>query len=87
MVKEANSIASDEASERVSSDTELRDSVPFLPEFVESSLDFVRNSLAANLSAIVGETAGIALGHENVEVRVALLNAGREILQVFGIAP
>lgn len=58
-----------------------------LLKFVESSLDLVCDSLAPNFSTIVGEASSVALGDQDVKVRIALFDASREVLQVVRVAP
>lgn len=87
MVQQSNSVSSNEAAERISSDAEFRDSVPVLLQLLESGLDLVGDTLAAELNAVVGEAARVALGGKNVKIGVPLFDAGIEELQVVWMSP
>ena len=87
MVEKPNGVSSDETSERVPSDAELLDIMAIFPQLLKSCLDFVRDSLAANFSAIVRKASCVALGDQDVKIRISLADACGEVLEVVRSAP
>ena len=76
VVQQTDSVSSNESTKRISSNTELRDSVALFLQLLKPSLDLIRNALAAKLNAIVGETTRVALRYKNVKIGESLSNAG-----------
>ena len=68
VVQQTDSVSSNESTKRISSNTELRDSVALFLQLLKPSLDLIRNALAAKLNAIVGETTRVALRYKNVKI-------------------
>lgn len=58
-----------------------------LLQFLESSLDLIRDALAAKLDAIIGEASRVAFRNEDVEIGVSLADGGGEEFQVVRITP
>jgi hypothetical protein len=75
VVQQADSVSSNEATKRISRDTELRDSVALFLQLLKPSLDLICNALAAKLNAIVGEATRVALRYKNVKIGKSLSNA------------
>jgi hypothetical protein len=61
--------------------------VSVLLQFLESSLDFIRNALATKLDAVIGEASRVAFRDEDVEIGVSLTDRGGEELQVVRVTP
>lgn len=76
VVQQTDSVPSDKATKRISSDTELRDSVALFLQLLKPSLNLICNALAAKLNAIVSEAARVALRYKNVKIGESLSNAG-----------
>lgn len=87
VVQQSNCISCNQTSQRIPSDAEFLNIVAIFLQFLQSCFDFICNTLATKLNAIIGEAARVAFGYEDVEIRVSFSNSGGKILQMFRIAP
>ena len=87
VVQQTDSVPSDETAKRISSDTELRDSVALFLQLLKPSLNLICNALAAKLNAIVSEAARVALRYKNVKIGESLSNAGGQEFEVVWLTP
>lgn len=72
VIKQADGISCNQSTQRVADDAQLFDSLSVLRQLFQCLLNLPRDPFSAELDAIVGETAGVALGDKYVEFRVAL---------------
>ena len=72
-MKQANGIAGNQASQRVSYYTDLLDVLTPFCQFLQLLLDLLRNSFSAQLDPVVCEAARVAFGHENVQLVLRIL--------------
>jgi hypothetical protein len=89
VVEYADDIAGDQASKGVARYAQLGDVDALGLQTIELFLNLLGDTFAANLDAIVGEVASVALGHEDVDLvlGVGFEEGGLDIIQVVWVSP